>query len=63
VPEYIDRVVTLNKEHQPLARAGVAWLIAEARRRYAEKTAWPDAQTVTFDDENPLGGEPEVSAK
>ena len=35
VPEYIDRVVTANKEHQPLARAGLAWLIAEARSPFS----------------------------
>jgi hypothetical protein len=35
VPEYIDRVVTANKEHQPIARAGLAWLIAEARSRFS----------------------------
>jgi hypothetical protein len=35
VPEYIDRVVTANKEHQPLARAGLAWLAAEARSRFS----------------------------
>jgi Gluconate 2-dehydrogenase subunit 3 len=36
VPEYIDRVVTANKEHQELARAGLAWLIAEARTRFSK---------------------------
>ena len=36
VPEYIDRVVSLNGEHQPLARAGLAWLAAEARRRFSQ---------------------------
>ena len=35
VPEYIDRVVTANHEHQPLARAGLAWLTAEARSRFS----------------------------
>jgi hypothetical protein len=35
VPEYIDRVVTANKEHQPLARAGLTWLAAEARSRFS----------------------------
>jgi hypothetical protein len=35
VPEYIDRVVTANKEHQPLARAGLTWLGAEARSRFS----------------------------
>jgi Gluconate 2-dehydrogenase subunit 3 len=36
VPEYIDRVVTANKEHQELARAGLAWLAAEARSRFSK---------------------------
>jgi hypothetical protein len=36
VAEYIDRVVTANKEHQPLARAGLAWLVAEARSRFSK---------------------------
>lgn len=35
VPEYIDRVVTANKEHQPLARAGLAWLTAQARSLFS----------------------------
>ena len=35
VPEYIDRVVTANKEHQPLARTGLSWLTAEARTRFS----------------------------
>ena len=35
VPEYIDRVIAANKEHQPLARAGLAWLMTEARRRFS----------------------------
>lgn len=35
VPDYIDRVVSLNAEHQPLARAGLAWLIGDARRRFS----------------------------
>ena len=34
VPAYIDRVVTLNTQHQPLARAGLAWLESEAKRRF-----------------------------
>jgi gluconate 2-dehydrogenase gamma chain len=33
VPEYIDRVVTLNAEHQQLLRAGLAWLDRQARTR------------------------------
>ena len=35
VPEYIDRVVTANTEHRPLARAGLTWLAAEARSRFS----------------------------
>jgi hypothetical protein len=35
VPEYIDRVVSLNKEHQPLIRAGLAWLERHAKARYS----------------------------
>ena len=39
VPEYIDRVVSLNAEHQPLVRAGLAWL--ERRRRHgSRRTSW-----------------------
>ena len=36
VPEYIDRVVSLNGEHQPLVRAGLAWLESQARTRYSK---------------------------
>src|SRR4026207_110484 len=43
VPEYIDRVVTANKEHQPLARAGLTWLGAGARRRVLPGHLPPDA--------------------
>jgi hypothetical protein len=35
VPEYIDRVVSLNAEHQPLLRAGLAWLEQQAQSRFA----------------------------
>ncbi len=35
VPEYIDRVVTLNPEHQPLIRAGLAWLEGQAKTRFS----------------------------
>ena len=35
VPEYIDRVVTLNAEHQPLIRAGLLWLEQQATGRYS----------------------------
>jgi gluconate 2-dehydrogenase gamma chain len=36
VPEYIDRVLSLNPEHQPLVRAGLAWLEKQARTRFAK---------------------------
>ena len=35
VPEYIDRVVTLNTQHQPVMRAGLAWLEKESQRRFS----------------------------
>lgn len=35
VPEYIDRVVSSNPEHQPLARAGLAWLERQAQSRFS----------------------------
>ena len=34
VPEYIDRVVSMNTEHQALVRSGLAWLETQARTRY-----------------------------
>ena len=37
VPEYIDRVVTLNTEHQPLIRAGLLWLEQQAKSRYSRE--------------------------
>ena len=37
VPEYIDRVVTLNAEHQPLVRAGLAWLEQQAKARFSRE--------------------------
>ena len=37
VPAYIDRVVTLNAEHQPLIRAGLAWLEQHAKARFARE--------------------------
>jgi gluconate 2-dehydrogenase gamma chain len=37
VPEYIDRVVTLNAEHQPLVRAGLAWLERDAKTRFSRE--------------------------
>jgi hypothetical protein len=36
VPEYIDRVVAANAEHQPLVRAGLAWLEQQAKTRYSK---------------------------
>lgn len=36
VPEYIDRVVASNSEHQPLVRAGLAWLEQQARTRFSK---------------------------
>ena len=36
VPEYIDRVVSTNPEHQVLIRTGLAWLEAQARTRYGK---------------------------
>jgi hypothetical protein len=35
VPEYVDRVVTLNAEHQPLIRSGLAWLEEQATSRFS----------------------------
>jgi hypothetical protein len=37
VPEYIDRVVSLNEEHQPLIRAGLAWLEQQAQARFSHE--------------------------
>ncbi|HMF61036.1 MAG TPA: gluconate 2-dehydrogenase subunit 3 family protein [Vicinamibacterales bacterium] len=37
VPEYIDRVVSLNAEHQPLVRAGLAWLQQQAKTRFSRE--------------------------
>ena len=36
-PQYIDRVVTLNAEHQPLIRAGLAWLERQAKDRFSRE--------------------------
>lgn len=36
VPAYIDRVVALNAEHQPLMREGLAWLEREAQSRFSK---------------------------
>jgi gluconate 2-dehydrogenase gamma chain len=37
VPAYIDRLVTLNAEHQPLFRAGLAWLEQQAKARFSRE--------------------------
>jgi hypothetical protein len=37
VPEYVDRVVSVNTEHQPLVRAGLAWLERQARTRFSQE--------------------------
>jgi gluconate 2-dehydrogenase gamma chain len=37
VPEYIDRVVMLNAEHQPGIRAGLAWLERQAKTRFSRE--------------------------
>ncbi len=37
VPEYIDRVVSLNVEHQSLVRAGLAWLEQQATSRFSRE--------------------------
>jgi hypothetical protein len=39
VPEYIDRVVSLNAEHQALVRAGLAWLEQQARGQFSKDYA------------------------
>ena len=37
VPEYVDRVVTLNPEHQGLMRAGLEWIDDRSRELFAER--------------------------
>lgn len=49
VPEYIDRVVSLNKELQPLIRAGLAWIERQAKTRFSRDfLALDDADHVTI---------------
>jgi len=36
VPEYVDRVVSLNPEHQGLMRAGLEWIDDRSRELFAE---------------------------
>jgi gluconate 2-dehydrogenase gamma chain len=37
VPEYVDRVVSLNPEHQGLMRAGLEWIDDRSRERFAAR--------------------------
>ena len=37
VPEYVDRVVSLNPEHQGLMRAGLEWIDARSRELFATR--------------------------
>jgi gluconate 2-dehydrogenase gamma chain len=37
VPEYIDRVVSLNAEHQRLVRTGLAWLERQSKARFSRE--------------------------
>ena len=37
VPEYVDRVVSLNPEHQGLMRAGLEWLDGRSRELFAAR--------------------------
>ena len=49
VPEYIDRVVALNAEHQPLMRDGLAWLDAQAQARFSRDfQALDEAQQISI---------------
>lgn len=49
VPEYIDRVVSLNTGHQPLVRAGLAWLAQQAQARFSrDYLALDEAQHVAI---------------
>jgi hypothetical protein len=47
VPEYVDRVVSLNPEHQGLMRAGVEWIDDHSREVFADGfLALSEAQQV-----------------
>jgi glucoside 3-dehydrogenase (cytochrome c) hitch-hiker subunit len=47
VPEYIDQVVSLNAEHQTLARVGLAWLERQSHTKFSRAfTALEEAQQV-----------------
>lgn len=49
VPEYIDRVVSSNPEHQALARAGLAWLERQAQSRFSrDSLSLEEAQHVAI---------------
>jgi glucoside 3-dehydrogenase (cytochrome c) hitch-hiker subunit len=49
VPEYIDRVVSMNTEHQALVRSGLAWLETQARTRYGKGyLELSDAEHITI---------------
>jgi hypothetical protein len=49
VPEYIDRVVTLNAEHQSLMRDGLAWLDAQGQTRFSRDfQALDDVQQIAI---------------
>lgn len=49
VPEYIDRVIALNAEHQPLIRAGLAWLERQAQAHSSrEFVALGEAEQVAM---------------
>ena len=49
MPEYIDRVVSLNVEHQPLMRDGLAWLDAQAQTRFSRDfQALDEAQQISI---------------
>jgi len=37
VPEYVDRVVSMNPEHQGLMRAGLEWIDLRSRELFAER--------------------------
>ena len=49
VPEYVDRVVTLNAQHQTLMRSGLSWLDRQARAQFSRGFASLDeAQCVAL---------------
>jgi gluconate 2-dehydrogenase gamma chain len=49
VPEYIDRVVSLNSQHQPLMRDGLAWLEREAKAKFSQEfNSLTESQSTTL---------------